>query len=127
MNTDKKFFKVLKKGDILLIIAVIIIILVWFIAPFSGDKDALRLVIYLDGKAVETAKLSSLTEGKTFYVGGCEIFADSSGVRFVSSCCEDGLCVKRGTMKRAGDTMACVPERVVVSLYGDSNTHIDAY
>lgn len=117
----------LKKGDVFIIVAVIIIILVWFLAPFSGKNDNLRLVIYLDGEAVESAQLSSLGEGKTFYVGGCEIFADSKGVRFVASHCEDSLCVKRGTMTRAGDTMACVPERVVVSLKGGSSTHIETY
>jgi len=118
----------LKKGDILLIVAVIIIILVWFLAPFSGGGDKLRLVIYLDGEVAETAELGTLGEGRTFTVGGCEIYADSKGVRFLSSCCEDGLCVKRGTMTRVGDTMACVPERVVVSLYkGGSSTHIDTY
>lgn len=117
----------LKKGDFFIIVTVIIIILVWFIAPFSGGKDNLRLVIYLDGEAVETAELSTLGEGKTFNVGGCEIFADSEGVKFVRSDCEDSLCVKRGTMTRAGDTMACVPERVVVSLKGGSAAHIETY
>lgn len=118
----------LKKGDILLIVAVIIIILVWFLAPFSDNGDKLRLVIYLDGEVAETAELSTLGEGRAFTVGGCEIYADSEGVCFRSSCCDDGLCVKRGTMTRAGDTMACVPERVVVRLYGgSSSTHIDTY
>ena len=127
MNTDKKLFRVLKKGDIFIIVTVIIIIFVWFVAPFSGGGENLRLVIYLDGEAVETAELSTLAEGRTFLVGGCEIYADSEGVRFVSSECEDRLCIKRGTMTRAGDTMACVPERVVVSLKGGSSTHIETY
>lgn len=117
----------LKKGDVAIIVTVVIIILVWFFAPFSGKNDNLRLVVYLDGEAVESLQLSSLSEGKSLYVGGCEIYADSKGVRFVSSRCEDSLCVKRGTLTRAGDTMACVPERVVVSLYGGSNTHIETY
>ena len=119
--------KMLKKGDVFIIVTVIIIILVWFLAPFYSGGENLRLVIYLDGEAVESAELSSLGEGKTFTVGGCEIYADSDGVRFLSSHCEDSLCVKRGTMTRAGDTMACVPERVVVSLKGGSTAHIETY
>ena len=127
MSTDKKLTKTLKKGDLFIIVTVIAITLVWFLAPFSGREDNLKLVIYLDGEAVETAELSALTGGKSFYVGGCEIYADSEGVKFVSSVCSDSLCVKRGTMTRAGDTMACVPERVVVSLKGGSSTHIETY
>ena len=127
MTTDKKLTKTLKKGDLFIIVTVIAITLLWFLAPFSGTEENLRLVIYLEGEAVESAELSSLGEGKSFSVGGCEIFADSEGVKFVSSVCSDSLCVKRGTMTRAGDTMACVPERVVVSLKGGSSTHIETY
>ena len=127
MNTDKRNFRLLKKGDVLLIASLVAIILAWFLLPLSGSSDNLKMVIYENGEAAVTVELSSLKEGRRFLVNGCEIYADSKGVRFVDSCCEDGLCVKRGTMTRAGDTMACVPERVVVSLYGGSDTHIEVY
>lgn len=127
MNTRSKIRSALTKGDILLIALTVTVCLLWFVSSFAGDEESLSMEIYLDGQTEVVCSLSQMEEGQSFTVGGCEIYADRSGVRFVHSECEDGLCVKRGLMSRNGDSMACVPERVVVVLRGDEKADIVAY
>lgn len=127
MNTENRIKAAVKKGDVILVLFLVGICILWFTFSFLGEKESLRMDIYLDGEAKVSVELSALKEGKSYTVGGCEIYADSKGVRFVSSCCEDRLCIKRGLMTRHGDTMACVPERVVVVLKGISKADVIAY
>jgi hypothetical protein len=43
----------------------------------------------------------------------------STGARVVTSPCANQLCVRQGWVRRAGGVVACVPNRVVVSVSGD--------
>ncbi len=65
---------------------------------------------------VQSVKLSDIDEAYTLNVKGCEIYLSNEGVYFLQSECEDGLCVKRGALTKNGDSMACVPMKVVVSI-----------
>lgn len=127
MNTQNKIRSAVKKGDVLLVAFLAAVCLLWFACSFSGKNEELNMEIYLDGNVEISRNLSEMSEGESFQIGGCEIYADRSGVRFVSSECEDSLCIKRGLMSRKGDTMACVPERVVVVIRGTQQADIVAY
>ena len=119
-----KLFKQIKKGDIAALLIIVILCIAWFLSGTAGEK--LRADIYLDGEKVQSVALSELAEEKTVTVGGCEILLAGDGAAFVHSECSDKLCEKRGKLKRAGDTMACVPERVVLSLKSDKARDFDS-
>lgn len=61
----------------------------------------------IDGKVTNTIQV----EGKT--------------VRFSASSCPDQVCVRTGTLTRAGQTAVCLPNRVIVRLSG-GETEVDA-
>ena len=114
------------KGDILLILFLCIIIVLLFVPSFSGADEKLTAEIFYEGELVSTV---SLSEKEEITVGNCVLLLEKDGVSFVSSDCHDKLCVKRGKLKRKGDTMACVPERVVAVIKGVSKEdfHIATY
>ena len=114
------------KGDILLILFLCIIIVLLFVPSFSGADEKLTAEIFYEGELVSTVRLS---EKEEITVGNCVLLLEKDGVSFVSSDCHDKLCVKRGKLKRKGDTMACVPERVVAVIKGESEEdfHIATY
>ena len=119
MNLKKcegSFLKKIKKGDIAIVLVIVTACILWFIPWQKGEQ--LVLTVTLDGERAATVNLSDVTESYNLTVGGCEILVEKDGVSFTSSECEDKLCEKRGKMTRAGDAMACVPEKVVVSLSG---------
>lgn len=107
----------MKKGDFFIFFSVVSVSLILFASSFFSDEK-LRAEIYLDGESISTVNLYELTQGMETDVGGCRLLLEKDGVAFISSACPDKLCINRGKLKKAGDTMACVPERVTVVLRG---------
>ncbi len=119
-----KLIKKVKKGDILLFVILVSVCIMWFLSGSSSEK--IRAEIFLDGEAVSSVSLSTLSQPRTVVVAGCEILLERDGATFINSSCSDKLCEKRGKMTKAGDAMACVPQRVVVSLKSDKSTDFDS-
>lgn len=124
MSTKDEIRRNITKGDVILIISLLIISLILFVFPFSGN-ESLRAEIYAEGEKIQSIVLSDVTEEYILKVNSCEILVEKDGVSFLSSDCSDKLCIKKGKLKRQGDTMACVPQRVVVILKSDRHNEID--
>lgn len=124
MSIDKGIRNRITKGDIILIAAIIIVTVLLFINSFSNG-NSLKAEIYLEGERVKEIELESVSDSYTIIVGSCELLIENDGVSFLSSECEDKLCIKSGKLKRAGDAMACVPQRVVVSIKSDKEKQPD--
>ncbi len=114
----------MKKGDALIIAALCIVCILLFIPSFKQSGN-LTAVICFDGEVQNEIELSKVEESYTLEVGGCVLKIEKDGVSFVSSDCPDKLCVKKGRLSSAGSVMACVPNRVTVSLRGEKSP-IDA-
>lgn len=126
MNIDKQIKKGITKGDIILIASVVFISAVLFAFSFFGGSEDLTAEIYADGEKLHTIALSEVKESYTLTVNYCQLLIEKDGVTFLYSDCADKLCIKRGKLRTKGDTMACVPEKVVVILKGTDNKKIDA-
>lgn len=106
----------MKKGDAAIIFVFAVICAAWFFKSFFAPPQKLVACVWQNGSLVSQVELSNLKKTKTMSVGGCELEFDESGARFVSSTCKDGLCVKKGKLSNSGDTMACVPNGVVITI-----------
>ena len=128
LNSSKKNRLPLLKGDMLLIVSLCLIIVLLFLPSFGDADEKLTAEIYHNGELVKTVSLSE-TEGEEITVGNCELLIEKDGVSFIHSDCRDKLCIKRGKLKRKGDTMACVPEKVVAVIKGENKDdfHIATY
>jgi hypothetical protein len=124
LNTKSEIGRSITKGDIILIGLLIIISLVMFVFSFS-DSENLVAEIYVDGEKTHSIALSEVAESYTVNENYCQLLIEKDGVSFVFSDCADKLCIKRGKLKNQGDTMACVPEKVVVILKADGKEKID--
>ncbi len=124
MNIKSEIRRNITKGDIILIVSLIVISLVMFVFSFSGSEKLIA-EIYVDGEKTHSIALSEVTESYTVNENYCQLLIEKDGVSFVFSDCGDKLCIKRGKLKNQGDTMACVPEKVVVILKADGKEKID--
>jgi len=59
-------------------------------------------------------------------IGLSEITIDSDGVRISHSTCATQRCVLSGHRHRVGDILACVPNRILVSIEGTQKLALDA-
>lgn len=111
----------MKKGDKVLIAAVIIFSVIGF--AYSILKPAApgdTVLIEVDGKLYETM---SLNEDKTVTVhvdgGGFNVVEVKDGkVHIKDANCPDRVCVKQGWINETGENIICLPHRVVVRILG---------
>lgn len=47
-------------------------------------------------------------------------------IRFINAMCPDGTCEKMGFLSKVGQTAACIPAKVIVTINGTDKTDIDA-
>ena len=107
----------LRPGDAVIYAVLILLCAALFALPLlQSSDDRLTAQIVLDGDVIETVDLSALQGEETRTVHGCEIVLSNGGVRVTAADCPDRLCVKTGAITRAGEAVACVLNRVVVSL-----------
>lgn len=126
MNIESDIRKGITKYDILLVVFLLVLCAVLFAFSFFGNGNSLKAEISVDGELVHTVKLEAIEESYIYNANGCEIYIGKDGARFIKSPCEDSLCVKTGLLSENGDTMACVPQRVVLSIKNDKNNKFDA-
>ena len=125
MKLNDEIRRNITKGDIILIVSLLMLSLVLFVTSFTGGNENLRAEIYVGGDIAHSIVLSEVTESYTLTENNCQLLIEKDGVSFVSSECSDKLCIKKGKLKNQGDTMACVPEKVVVVIKSDSKKQID--
>ncbi len=104
----------MKKGDIILIcLCLTLCALLLFFPKSHGDKAE----IYLNGEKVRTV---SLKEDTRFTVGNVSVAVEDGKIYVENSPCADKICVNTGKIFRKGDTVACLPEKVIIKIIGGS-------
>ncbi len=107
----------LRPGDAVVYAVLILLCAALFLLPLlQNGSEPLTAQIVLDGEVTETVDLSALQAEETRLVRGCTIVLSPTGVRVAAADCPDRLCVRTGAISRPGEAIACVPNRVVVSL-----------
>ena len=110
-----------------MIAGLIIVTLLSFPAIRHFHHEGKRVIIELDGDVVGNFSLKEdrlvPVEGK---LGTTRVKMAEGGVRIVDSPCPYKLCVKSGSIHRAGETLICLPNRVVVRIPGDGKEAVDA-
>ena len=104
-------------GDgIVYAVLVLLCALLSLLPVLQNRNAALTAELIVDGASVEEIDLSALSQPVTREAHGCVIVFSRGGVRFVSAQCPNKLCVNTGEIRLAGESIACVPNKVVVTL-----------
>ena len=118
----------------------VLVLLVVLLATGSGavvwnqrdQAEELIVVITVDGNEVERCALEELPAGERAYshngytlqvVLDQPLDSDVSGVRVSVSDCPTQDCVHTGTIARAGQSIVCLPARIIVRLEGSTAEH----
>ena len=116
--------KLVRPADFVLIAAVLIAAVGFWIWSFAQPSEGLIAVIWQDGEVVERLPLSSVGEGVEIAPDcnpAVRIRVETDGVFFIEADCPDQLCVRTGKLTRAGQSAVCLPARVSVTLEGPSD------
>ena len=116
------------RNDIILIISILSVSFIFLIAVIASRRQGDRVVIYADGVKVYELSLSDDTsvdvEG---YNGSHNTITVSGGSAYMSyATCPDKLCRHQGKINRTGQSIVCLPDRVVVKVEGKDGSEYDA-
>ena len=111
-----------KPLDALVALAVVLLAVGAAWLSYGGrGEGSLTATVKHRGQVVTQVELSSLTEEKTVTVDGAyhlTIALDKTGAAVTDSDCPGQDCVHTGRITRAGQSIVCLPEQVIVTLEG---------
>ncbi len=109
----------LKKGDLWIVCILLVLSGLILSAPLFLERG--QAVVYLDGKVYARYALTN-TQPQIIRVesefGSNVLEISRDGVRVMESSCEDGLEVKAGRINKPGQSLVCLPNRLVITIEG---------
>ena len=119
--------KLFRRADIIIIIAVLFSSFLLFI-PNLFHNDSLVASVYVDGEQTEEINLDKVEENYAFSPKkGTVISVKKGAICFSEATCRDKICVDSGWLTAKGQTSACLPERVVITINGTDKTDMMTY
>ncbi|MBD5588744.1 NusG domain II-containing protein [Clostridium botulinum] len=118
----------MKKGDkiVIYIVSVLLalsVISIIFFKFFVKSENAVA-VIKQNGKIMEKVDLSKVKEKRQLKInyndkdhkGYNIIEIDKGSIRFIDADCPDKVCIKSGVLKKPGETAACLPHKLIITI-----------
>ncbi len=122
----------MKKGDWMIASCILTAMLLSFAAFWVPERDAQerQAVIIVDGTEYARYKLSpnfsEIIEINTQF-GYNKLEIDCGKIRMLDASCEDKIDVKMGTIEKVNETIICLPNRVLVTIKGQSEVDMVSY
>lgn len=109
-----------KRTDIKLILAILIIAVIWIFLSGLFGKAGSEAVVYVDG--AEQARYPLAVEAE-ITVGETNTFVIRQGqAQMIKAQCPDQICVHHKAVSKSGESIVCLPNRVVVEIEGGENS-----
>jgi len=119
-----------KIGDILILIAVLLIGGAAFFASFGASSQDISAVIYVDGVKKHKVSLSGLEMPISITVSenGFEntVIFENRRARVESATCPDKTCVHSGWLTKPGQSAVCLKTRMILRIESESGDLLDA-
>ena len=121
-------FKVIRKADIVLFCALLLTagLMAAFFAMRLRQPGG-QVVITLDGRQYGTY---SLADDREIEIRGDDftnvVQIEDGTVRMLSSDCRNQICVSHAPISRTGETIICLPHKLVIRIEGAKDAEVDA-
>lgn len=124
--------KNMRKGDKLIILILVLCAAGWFgLNRMGKENDATKIVIEVEGKPYKTINMNALSDkSETMHIelpGGkyFDLAFDKTGAHVADVVCPDKLCQKTGKIQAVGQSIVCLPNKVVVIIEGKTLSDVD--
>ncbi len=116
---NKKLFN---KNDLILIICLVLASAVMLTGISLFSKKGAKVVVSVDGKELASFPLSEDTVYNiSGYHGGENILEIKDGkAHLTDASCPDKLCVNMGYISKTGQSIICLPNKVVIEIKGNT-------
>lgn len=122
-NTERS---TIKKRDIVLAAVLLILGIVGVLIVKYGLKTGSTADVYIDDKLVQTLDMS-VDDEYTFQTdkGSNTVEVRDGAVSMKLADCPDKVCVRMGAKNRNGETITCLPHKLVIEVHGGQEQEVD--
>jgi hypothetical protein len=117
--------KTIRKKEIILFAVILAAALIswYFLSRDRSSKEYASIKITVSGEDFGTY---SLGEDQVIKIGGTNTCRIQNGqVKMIEANCPDHLCINMGRIKRTGQSIICLPNRVTVEIRGEKEAEDD--
>lgn len=119
--------KLFRRADILIIAGVLLLSFLLFLPNLFNNNEIIAQ-IYVDGEKTKEIKLDEVDEAYTFSPKESTVISVKNGaICFSEATCKDKLCINSGWLSAKGQTAACLPEKIVITIKGADKTDMITY
>ncbi len=105
------------KADIIIVLSLFIFALILVLAVLGSRTEGDRVTVKIDGTVVATY---SLSEAGEYDVGENNTIVIEDGCVYMKDAvCPTGSCIRTGKIRYVGESIVCLPNRVVITIEGD--------
>lgn len=115
----------MKKNDFILIISVIFIALsVFLFLRFTKEEGSGQVVVKVEG---EEFGRYDINEDNKININNTNILAIKDNKAYIEEAdCPDKLCVEQKAISRDGESIICLPNKVIVTIESSEQSDVDA-
>ena len=130
----KNLFKMIKPGDVIIVTLLVIFsfvpLAIFTYQNASANGDNLHVVVSADGEVVHEMELKNDHTREVYeYVDdhGHEntVVREGQTVYMADANCTDFLCVQQGEITEVGETIVCLPNRVLVEIVSGEDEPVE--
>ena len=116
----------MKKTDLILIaLALVAAAGIWLFYS-AGAEKGLTAVVTVDGEVRAELPLDENGDAAIDTVWGYNIVHTENGQAFVTEAdCRDQICVDHKKIEKVGETIVCLPHKMVVEIVGEGEAEMD--
>lgn len=125
MNTKKR--KIQKRNDIILIVVLFIFAIMTIVLMVLEQEDGARVLVKIDGQIErEFSLFDDTTYNIEFEDGSYNVLVIEDGyVQIIEASCPDQICVKHREISKSGETIVCLPNKLVIEIDSEYQSEID--
>lgn len=126
-NVLKKLLASHKNDIIMGIVLLIAALCLWFVFTVFFEKDGNYVLVTLDGS---TYGEYSLNKDQTIEIENGDksnvLIIENGAVYMKDASCPDEVCIHQGSISKTGQSIICLPNKIVVTITGDADSDYDA-
>lgn len=118
--------KIIKRRDAILFLVLMILGAGSFILIKNNLKPGNEAEVYVDGSLVQTIDMTrnDIYLFDTLY-GTNTVVVEGGEIRVSEADCPDKICMNMGGVSRSGETITCLPHKLVIEVHNDKKNDYD--
>lgn len=121
-----------RRNDFFLILILLALGFVFLLAQSFTSKNGAKVIVMQDGETMHEFLISENLHGDNalrivtpYGVNVLEIKSGEASV--IEADCPDGLCVKQKAISKQGESIICLPHKLVITVESDEESEIDSF